>query len=107
MSVRDFTAGTYPVVKSIEPAQSVKAVSAGEITLGTILLAPFVPGRLAGARLPAYAAALLGLYVKTTGMRRPGTPSPSKDGIALAKGSWLVGIGLARLFGQASDGGSL
>ncbi|GAA3062816.1 hypothetical protein GCM10010464_28890 [Pseudonocardia yunnanensis] len=105
--LHDFTAGTYPVVKSIEPAQFVKAVSAGEIALGTILLAPFVPGRLAGAGLTAYAAALLGLYVKTPGMRRPSTPFPSKDGIALAKDSWLLGIGLALLFGRASDGGSL
>jgi hypothetical protein len=104
--LHSFAAGTYPVVKSIEPAQFVRALSAGEIALGTVLLAPFVPGRLAGAGLTAYAAALLGLYVKTPGMRRPGTPFPSKDGIAMAKDSWLLGIGLALLFGRASDGGS-
>jgi hypothetical protein len=106
--LHEFAAGTYRVVKLLEPPQFVKAVSAGEIALGTILLAPFVPGRLAGAGLTGFGAALLGLYAKTPGLRRPGTPFPSKDGIAMAKDSWLLGIGLALLIGcgRSSDGAS-
>jgi hypothetical protein len=32
-------------------------------------------------------------------MRRPGTPLPTQDGIALAKDSWLVAIGAALVLG--------
>jgi len=50
-----------------------------------------VPGKVAGAGLTAFAAGLLGLYLRTPGMR------PTQQGTAIAKDVWLLGIGLGLL----------
>jgi hypothetical protein len=89
-----FAAGTYPFLKSVPPDQFVKALSTGEIALGAALLTPFVPTAVAGAALTAFSGGLLGLYLKTPGMRKPGSLAPTEQGLALAKDSWLVGIGI-------------
>ncbi|MFD6099389.1 hypothetical protein ACFVWN_23495 [Nocardiopsis flavescens] len=93
-------AGAYPFLKDVDPVTFVKALSAGEIALGTALLVPLVPGRLAGAGLTAFGASLLGLYLRTPGLRRPGSLRPTPDGTPIAKDSWLVGAGLALLIGD-------
>jgi hypothetical protein len=49
---------------------------------------------LAGAALTGFAGGLLGLYMKTPGMRREGSLRPSQQGIGLSKDIWLLGIGL-------------
>ena len=67
--------------------------------LGAALVIPFVPPRPAGLGLLGFGAGLLGLYARTPGMRRPGSPLPTQDGIALAKDSWLVAIGAALVLG--------
>ena len=61
-----------------------------------------VPAALAGAGLTAFSAGLLGLYLKTPGMRHEGSLKPTEDGIALAKDSWLFAIGLSLLGGGLS-----
>ncbi|MFY7069237.1 hypothetical protein ACOQFV_25560 [Nocardiopsis changdeensis] len=93
-------AGTYPFLKDVDPTTFVKALSAGEIALGTALLVPLVPSRLAGAGLAAFGAGLVGLYLRTPGLRRPGTLLPTQEGTPIAKDSWLVGAGLALLIGD-------
>ena len=87
-------AGTYPFLKSVPPEQFVKQLSAAEIAIGGALLTPFVPPALAGALLTGFSGGLLGLYLKTPGMRKPGSLAPTEQGLALAKDSWLVGIGI-------------
>jgi hypothetical protein len=99
-SLHGLAAGTYPPLTRVEPAGFTRALSTAEIALGAALLAPFVPARVAGAGLTAFAAGLVALYVGTPGLRRPGSPFPSPDGIALAKDCWLLGIGLALLSGD-------
>jgi hypothetical protein len=89
-----FAAGTYPFLKSVPPDQFVKALSTSEIVLGAALLTPFVPTAIAGAALTGFSGGLLGLYLKTPGMRKPGSLAPTQEGLALAKDSWLVGIGI-------------
>ncbi len=89
-----FAAGTYPFLKSVPPQQFAQGLATTEIVLGAALLAPFVPTFAAGAALTAFSGGLLGLYLKTPGMRKPGSLAPTEQGLALAKDSWLVGIGI-------------
>jgi hypothetical protein len=89
-----FAAGTYPFLKSVPPQQFVQGLAAVEIGLGAALLTPFVPTFVAGAALTAFSGGLLGLYLKTPGMRKPGSLAPTEQGLAIAKDSWLVGIGI-------------
>jgi hypothetical protein len=89
-----FAAGTYPFLKSIPPQQFAKGLATTEIVLGAALLTPFVPTFVAGAALTAFSGGLLGLYLNTPGMRKPGSLAPTEAGLALAKDSWLVGIGI-------------
>jgi hypothetical protein len=89
-----FAAGTYPVLKSVPPQQFAKGLAATEIGLGALLLTPFVPTAVAGAALTAFSGGLLGLYLKTPGMRKPGSLAPTEQGLTIAKDSWLLGIGI-------------
>ncbi|HEY0126465.1 MAG TPA: hypothetical protein VGB58_04945 [Blastococcus sp.] len=89
-----FAAGTYPFLKSIPPQQFVQGLATAEIAVGAVLLTPFVPTFVAGAVLTGFSGGLLGLYLRTPGMRKPGSLAPTADGLALAKDSWLVGIGI-------------
>src|SRR3954470_14915897 len=93
--VHGFAAGTYPFLKSVPPQQFVKILSTSEIALGAALLTPFVPTVVAGAALTGFSAGLLGLYLRTPGMRKPGSLAPTQEGLSLAKDAWLVGIGLS------------
>ncbi|MCW2701912.1 MAG: uncharacterized protein JWQ45_3447 [Blastococcus sp.] len=92
-----FAAGTYPFLKSIPPAQFAKVLATSEIALGALLLTPFVPTAVAGAALTGFSGGLLGLYLKTPGMRKPGSLAPTEAGLAIAKDSWLLGIGIGLL----------
>jgi hypothetical protein len=56
-----------------------------------------VPAALAGAGLLAFSAGLVGLYLRTPGMREAGSLRPTQQGIALAKDVWLTGIGASLL----------
>lgn len=86
--------GTYPFLGKLEPQQFAKLLSAGEIVLGAALLAPVVPTALAGAGLTAFAGGLIGMYLKTPGMRKEGSLAPSQQGTAVAKDIWMLGIGI-------------
>ncbi|HEX4248231.1 MAG TPA: hypothetical protein VH008_10220 [Pseudonocardia sp.] len=97
------TAGTYPVAHNVDPATFVKVVSTGEIALGAALLLPFVPGLLAGAGLAAFSAGLLGLYLRTPGMREEGSLRPTPQGIPIAKDVWMLGAGLSMVVDALTD----
>lgn len=93
-----FATGTYPFLKSIEPTTFRKVLAAGEIGLGVALLVPVVPATLAGAGLTAFAGSLLGLYVRTPGMRRGSLdPRSTPAGLPISKDVWMLGAGLALL----------
>ncbi len=95
--------GTYPFLSSIEPEDFVKMLAAGEIAIGSLLLLPVVPAALAGAALTAFSGGLLGLYLRTPGMRKEGSLRPSQQGTALAKDVWLLGIGVGLMLDAATD----
>ena len=92
-----FAAGTYPFLKSMPPEQFASVLSTSEIVIGAALLTPFVPTAVAGAALTAFSGGLLGLYLRTPGMRKPGSLAPTEQGLAIAKDSWLLGIGIGLL----------
>ena len=100
-----FASGAYPFLGSVPPPTFVKALSAAEIGTGAALLLPFVSNKIAGAALTAFAGGLVGLYLRTPGMRKEGSIWPSQAGTAVSKDVWLLGIGLGLLAdGIASQG---
>ncbi|MGP7999821.1 MAG: hypothetical protein ACLPKI_21280 [Streptosporangiaceae bacterium] len=87
-------ASTYPFLGKMKPQDFTRLLAAGEIAVGTTLLLPVVPPALAGLALTAFSGGLIGLYLKTPGMRLEGSLRPTQQGVPLAKDAWLVGIGL-------------
>jgi hypothetical protein len=100
-----FASGTYPFLKDVPPQQFVKGLSVAEMGIGAVLLTPFVPTALAGAALTGFSGGLLGLYLNTPGMRKPGSLAPTQDGLAIAKDVWLLGIGVGLLTRGTVDRG--
>lgn len=98
-----FATGTYPFLAKLKPEDFMKLLAGTEIALGTALLLPFVPTLVAGAGLTAFSGGLLGLYARTPGLRKEGTPLPTHDGIPLAKDVWMAGIGLGLVIDELTD----
>ena len=96
--------GTYPFFESMEPGQFTRLLAAGEIALGAGLLAvPVVGPGIAGLGLSGFSAALLGLYMKTPGMREPDSIRPSSTGLPIAKDSWILAIGAGLVMDAAGQ----
>ena len=93
--------GTYPFLARMSPKDFARLLAASEIALGSALLLPVIPAGLAGAGLTAFSASLLGLYGRTPGMRKEGSPFPTQQGTALAKDVWMLGIGLGLVIDAA------
>lgn len=89
-----FASGAYPFLGKLKAKDFARCLAVGEIALGTALLVPVIPSALAGAGLAAFSGGLVGLYARTPGMRKEGSPFPTQEGIPLAKDTWLLGIGL-------------
>ena len=89
-----FASGTYPFLAKVKPEDFVRALAATEIALGAALLIPVVPSALVGLGLTAFSGGLLGLYVRTPGMRKENSPLPTQAGTAMAKDVWMAGVGL-------------
>lgn len=93
----------YPVLAQLPPKEFVRYLAAWEIALGVALLLPVVPSAVAGGLLAGFASALLGLYLRTPGLREPGSVRPTPQGIGYAKDSWLLGIGLSLVVDSLTD----
>jgi hypothetical protein len=98
-----FAAGAYPFLNKVKPRDFVRLLAVSEIALGSALLVPVIPAAVAGAGLTAFSGGLLGLYARTPGMRKPGTPFPTQQGIPLAKDAWMMGIGLGLVIDDLTD----
>ena len=70
----------FPVLKSIRPERFMHLLAAGEIAIGSALLAPVIPGLVAGAALTGFSGALLAMYGRTPALRKPGSIWPSQAG---------------------------
>jgi hypothetical protein len=103
-----FAGGAYPFLAKVPPATFATALSTSEIVIGAALLTPFVPTAVAGAALTGFSAGLVGLYLRTPGMTKPGrSVAPTPEGLPVAKDVWMLGIGLGLLAsGLGNRGGS-
>lgn len=95
--VHGMAVGAYPFLSRIPPATFLKGLAAAEISLGSALLAPLVPNRVAGAGLTAFAGGLLGMYLRTPALHKPGSVWPTSAGTGVSKDVWMLGIGLGLL----------
>jgi hypothetical protein len=98
-----FATGAYPVLAKLKPRDFVRLLAASEIMLGSALLLPIVPSAVAGAGLAAFSGGLLGLYARTPGMRKQGSPFPTQQGVPLAKDAWMMGIALGLIIDDLTD----
>ena len=96
-------ASTYPFLGTMKPQDFARLLAAGEIAVGTTLLLPVVPAGLAGLALTAFSGGLIGLYLRTPGMRMEGSLRPTQQGVPLAKDVWLVGIGDGLMLDSLTD----
>jgi hypothetical protein len=101
--IHGMASGSYPFLGQLQPEQFTKLLSAGEMVLGAALLLPVVPTGLAGAGLVAFSGGLVGLYLRTPGMRQEGSIRPTPEGIGLSKDVWMLGIGLGFVLEAIAD----
>lgn len=101
--LQSMTANAIPQVEKLEPAVFGKALAVGEIGLGAALLTPFLPSRLVGLGLGAFAGGLVAVYLKTPGMTESDGIRPSANGVSLAKDFWLAGMAVALVFGRGKN----
>jgi uncharacterized membrane protein YphA (DoxX/SURF4 family) len=97
--LHSFATGAYPVLGDVPADRFLRLLAASEIALGAALLTPAVPSKLAGVGLTAFAGGLAGLYWRTPSLHEEGSPRPTRQGVAIAKDSWMLAIGLALLLG--------
>jgi uncharacterized membrane protein YphA (DoxX/SURF4 family) len=91
--VHHMASGAFPAFEHMDPKLFLKTVGIGETVLGGALLLPIVPAGLAGVGLMTFAGSLLTMYWRTPGMHEPNDPRPTQNGMAIAKDSWMFGIG--------------
>lgn len=98
--------GAYPFLRKVPPTAFLKALAAAEIGTGAALLAPFVPNKVAGTALTAFAGSLVALYLRTPAMHKPGSVWPTQAGTGVSKDIWMLGIGLGLLADGAPANGA-
>ncbi len=89
-----------PQFEDLKAEQFGKYLSYSEIALGCIILAPFIPTRMAGMGLAVFSSGLLATYIKSPGMTEPDSIRPTPAGTAMAKDFWLAGIAVALIFNR-------
>jgi uncharacterized membrane protein YphA (DoxX/SURF4 family) len=102
--VHKAASGAFPFLERIPPERFIKMLAAGEIALGTALLAPFVPSALAGAALTGFSGSLVTMYLRTPALHKPGSVWPTQAGTGISKDVWMLGIGLGLVAGSVGDG---
>lgn len=94
-ALQEMAAVGVPALAKLSPDDFGKFISYSEVGIGSALLLPVVPRRLAGAALTAFGAGLLTIYFNSEGMTEDDGIRPTKEGNDLAKNSWLVAAGIA------------
>ena len=98
--LQGMAANAFPQLAEMEPEKFGKLLSAAEIGVGATLLAPFVPGRVAGLVLGAFSGGLITMYLKTPGLTEEDGIRPTQGGTSLAKDFWLAGIAASLLLAK-------
>ncbi|MGH9045584.1 MAG: hypothetical protein ACRDVP_12305 [Acidimicrobiales bacterium] len=89
--------GPFPFLETLSANQFVKGLSAVELAVGSALVLPIVPDRLAGLALAPFAGGLMWLYAQTDEFHEPNSLRPKGRGIYYLKDLWLLGIALTLL----------
>ena len=100
--IHGMASGAYPFFKDMKPTDFLRMLSVGEIAEGAGLLAPFIPTAVAGALLTGFSGGLVGMYLRTPALHKPGSVWPTPDGTGVSKDVWMLGIGLGLLADAAS-----
>jgi hypothetical protein len=101
--VHAMAAGAFPFLRGIRPATFLRALAVAEVAVGATLLAPVVPNRVAGAALTGFAGGLMGMYLRTPALHKPGSVWPTPGGIAVSKDVWMLGVGVGLLAEPAGE----
>jgi uncharacterized membrane protein YphA (DoxX/SURF4 family) len=101
-AIHGMASGAYPMLEGMPPNRFLRLLAAGEIAVGAALLLPVVPAAVAGAALTGFSGALMGLYARTPGLRKPGSVWPTHQGMAISKDVWMLGIGVGLLAGSCT-----
>jgi uncharacterized membrane protein YphA (DoxX/SURF4 family) len=104
-AVHGMASGSYPLLKDVPPPIFIKLLAASELATGALLLSPFVSNFAAGAALTGFSGGLLGMYLRTEALRKPGSIWPSQAGIGISKDVWMLGIGVGLLADSITGGG--
>jgi uncharacterized membrane protein YphA (DoxX/SURF4 family) len=96
-ALHGMASGAYPFLRKVPPTAFLKALAGAEIGTGVALLAPFVPNKVAGTALTAFAGSLITLYLRTPALHKPGSVWPTQAGTGVSKDVWMLGIGLGLL----------
>ena len=94
--LQQMAATGVPAVSKLDAATFGKLISGAETALGATLLTPFIPARLAGAGLTAFAANLMTMYFRNPDMHDEYF-RPTQDGQQLANNIVMLGAGLTLL----------
>jgi uncharacterized membrane protein YphA (DoxX/SURF4 family) len=94
-SLHGMASGSFPLVEKMDHKVFVKALSVGEIALGSALLLPMVSPVVAGLGLTAFAGSLLTVWWRTPGMHEEHSIRPTTQGTPIAKDVWMLGAGLS------------
>lgn len=105
--VHGMAAGAYPFLRDVPPTTFLKALAAAEIGTGAALLLPFVPNKIAGTALTAFAGGLLTMYLRTPALHKPGSVWPTQAGTGVSKDVWMLGIGLSLVADGLAGNGSV
>jgi hypothetical protein len=90
--LQQFAATGIPQLQKMGPDTFGKFIAASELGIGTALLTPFVPNRVAGLALGAFSAGLLSMYFRNEAMTQADGIRPSEAGTALSKDAFLAAI---------------
>ncbi len=93
--LQSMAGNAIPPVKQLEAERFGKLLCAGEITVGSALLAPFIPSRLAGLMLATFSGSLVTMYLRTPEMTESDGIRPTANGVPFAKDFWMLGIAAA------------
>ena len=96
--------GAFPFLERVPPERFIKLLAAGEIAIGSALLAPVVPSALAGAALTGFSGSLVTMYLRTPAMHKPGSVWPTQASTGVSKDVWMLGIGLGLMAGSLGSG---
>ena len=93
--LQEMAATGIPQLGELDPEVFGKFICASEIGIGASLLTPFIPRKLAGLALTAFASGMLTMYFRNPAMTEADGIRRSQEGLMLSKDVFMLAIGLA------------